>query len=57
MPVNILCEPLLKQIQISDGSTYIYNIYDFEFFTTIAAHKRLNVGIAIQVVEIMTRVA
>jgi hypothetical protein len=35
----------------------MFNVFDFEFFTTVATHRRLNVSIALQVIEIMSRVA
>ena len=32
IPVAILCEPLLKQVQISQYNTTNFNVFDFEFF-------------------------
>ena len=43
IPVAILCEPLLKQLQISQYNATSFNIFDFEFFECIAHHKKLNV--------------
>ena len=37
IPVNILVEPLLRAIQVND-SHYTPNVFDFEFFSTIAKH-------------------
>ena len=43
IPVGILCEPLLKQIQISQYNTTNFNVFDFEFFQCVAYHKKLNI--------------
>ena len=32
IPVGFIVEPLVKQLQIAAGDTYIYNTIDFEFF-------------------------
>jgi len=32
IPVAILCEPLLKQVQISQYHASSFNVFDFEFF-------------------------
>ena len=35
IPINILCEPLLKQIEISQYHATAFNVFDFEFFTSV----------------------
>ena len=54
--MGILCEPLLKQIAIS-GGTADFNIFDFEFFGTVANHKRATVSIGLQIVDTMVQQA
>ena len=48
----ILCEPLLKQIAISQIPDS-FNIFDFEFFGVVANHKRATVAIATQIIDTM----
>ena len=48
----ILCEPLLKQIAISQAPDS-FNIFDFEFFGVVANHKRATVAIATQIIDTM----
>ena len=43
IPLQILCEPLLKQIEISQYNAASFNVFDFEFFTRLAQHKKLNI--------------
>ena len=43
IPVAILCEPLLKQVQISQYHATSFNVFDFEFFQVVAHHKKLNI--------------
>ena len=57
IPVAILCEPLLKQVQISEYHTTSFNVFDFEFFQCVAYHKKLNVQIAVLLMEALTKIA
>ena len=40
---------------MSEGITYKFNIFDFDFFTAIAKHPRLNIKNAIQVLDLMAK--
>lgn len=42
IPVGILIDPLLKIIQTAERQTYNYNVFDFEFFTSLAKHPKLQ---------------
>ena len=52
MPITILCEPLLKQIEIS-GPQYDFNTFDFDFFHIVIIHKRTDISIAIPILDVM----
>ena len=41
IPINILTEPLLKQIEISQYHISSFNVFDFEFFRYIAQNQKL----------------
>lgn len=41
IPLNILVEPLVRQIQVTDNVSYFFNVFDFEFFTYISKNERL----------------
>ena len=41
IPVGTLIEPLVKQLQASQGHTYLPNLFDFEFFVALARHGKL----------------
>ena len=42
IPLGLLVEPLIKQIQVTEGVTFFYKIFDFDFFSYIAKHPKLN---------------
>mmetsp|Transcript_29405 Transcript_29405/g.44464 ORF Transcript_29405/g.44464 Transcript_29405/m.44464 type:complete len:145 (+) Transcript_29405:2109-2543(+) len=73
VPIQILCDPLLKQIQINiekqdfmDGSQnilqpmgekFFLNSTDFEFFMNIATHPKLNSANAVQLLQIVNEIS
>jgi hypothetical protein len=38
IPVSVVVEPLIKQINVSDDTTYQVNNFDFDFFISVARH-------------------
>ena len=40
---------------MSEGISFKFNIFDFDFFTAIARHPRLNIKNAIQVADLMAK--
>jgi hypothetical protein len=54
--VGILLEPLIKQFMESEGTTYKYNTFDFEFFTNIAKHPKLKLNDAIPLMDILAKI-
>ena len=57
IPVAILCEPLLKQVQISQYHATSLNVFDFEFFQVLAYHKKLNVQTSVHLMESLTKIS
>lgn len=56
IPVGILLEPLLKQYMASEGITYKYNTFDFEFFVSIVNHSKLKLQDAIPLLDILAKI-
>jgi hypothetical protein len=56
IPIGILVEPLVNQLQISEGVTYIYNSIDFQFFVCIAKHPKLQVHQAMPLIDILAKI-
>lgn len=52
IPVGILVDPLVKQIQLTESS---YNLVDFRFLSSIAANQRLNIKNGIQILDVLAR--
>ena len=56
IPVGIMVEPYVKQIQYSLGQTYYFNMNDISFLTTIARHPRYNVKEATLTLDILGKI-
>jgi hypothetical protein len=56
IPVGILLEPLIKQFMESEGTTYNYNTFDFEFFTNVAKHPKLKLNDAIPLMDALAKI-
>ena len=57
IPINILCEPLLAQIEVSQYHEAAFNVFDFQFFRFIAQHQRLPVQVAVLLQETLVKIA
>ena len=57
IPISILCEPLLKQVSISQYHASSFNVFDFEFFLTVAKHKKLTLQTALMMTDTLTKIA
>jgi len=42
IPIGLLIEPLIKQIQVTEGVTYFFKVFDFDFFNFLAKHPKLQ---------------
>lgn len=40
--MGLLIDPLVKQIQVTEGVTFFFEIFDFDFFSFLAKHPKLN---------------
>ncbi|EGR31584.1 hypothetical protein IMG5_106360 [Ichthyophthirius multifiliis] len=56
IPFNILLEPLIRQIQVSENITYFYNVIDFEFFNFICQNEKLQFKNAIQILDLLFKI-
>jgi len=55
IPVGILLEPILRQIQVSQ-ERYLLNIYDIEFFNNVLRHPKFNPTLAEQMFQVMSEI-
>jgi hypothetical protein len=56
IPVGIMVEPYVKQIQYNLGKTYYFNMNDISFLTTIARHPRFNVKEAMLALDVLGKI-
>ena len=47
VPIGLLAEPLIKQIQTSLGISFQLKIFDFDFFIYMIDHPKLSVSLGI----------
>jgi hypothetical protein len=57
VPISILCEPLLKQIEISQYHEASFNVFDFEFFNSVANNRKLTLPTALLLMDSLTKIA
>lgn len=55
IPVEIFLEPFAKQLKISEGKTYILNVFDMEFIKAASEHRKLKVRIAIELFDFLAK--
>ncbi|CAD8059186.1 unnamed protein product [Paramecium sonneborni] len=55
IPINLVLENMIKQLQTSEGVTYILNIFDMQFFMIMS---NMNIGIknAIQLLDFLAKI-
>ena len=56
IPVGIMVEPYVKQIQYNLGKTYYFNLNDISFLTTVARHPRYNVKEAMLTLDVLGKI-
>ena len=56
IPVGFVVEPLVNQLQLAEGVSYIYNSVDFQFFVTIAKHPKLQAQQAIPLIDVLAKI-
>ncbi|KRX04789.1 Armadillo-type fold [Pseudocohnilembus persalinus] len=56
IPVEILVEPLIKQIQFQEGQSYMINICDIQFFTLVSQHPKAKLKLSILLVDLLCKI-
>ena len=56
IPVGIMVEPYVKQIQYNLGKTYYFNLNDISFLVTVARHPRYNVKEAMLTLDVLGKI-
>jgi hypothetical protein len=57
VPIGLLAEPLIKQIQTSLGISFQLKIFDFDFFIYMIDHPKLSVSLGIQIFNLFSQIA
>ena len=56
VPLNIIFEPLLKELQVSENILITLNIPDLEFLVMGAKNPKLNIKLSIQLLDILAKI-
>lgn len=56
IPVDIIVEPLIKELQIMEASTSTLNLFDFKLFNYIASHNKLTLKNGIQLLDSLAKI-
>ena len=56
IPIGTLVEPLVKQLHASQGTTYLPNLFDFEFFVALARHGKLQLKHGILLMDLLAKI-
>jgi len=57
IPIGLLIDPLLKQIQMSIGVAYILKVFDFDFFVFLTRHPKCSPAIAAQIFDLLAKLS
>lgn len=55
IPINILLEPLIKQIQVGEKN-YVINVFDMEFLLICAEHAKITIKMVILLFDLLIKV-
>jgi hypothetical protein len=47
IPIDFMLEPLLRQLDSSEGRSYTLNVFDFEFLIELCRHPRMDPSFAL----------
>lgn len=56
IPIGMIVEPVVKQLQLGEGDSYVYNSYDFCFFAKLANHPTLTPTHALYLIDSMAKI-
>jgi hypothetical protein len=54
IPIGLLVDPYIKANQIQDN--FLFQTFDFDFFTFVSKHPKLSIKNAIQVLDLLARI-
>lgn len=57
LPIDTVCEPILKQIEVSEFHQSSFNVFDFEFFRFISSHSQLSPHSGMLLITALSKIA
>lgn len=56
IPISIVIDPLIKQIQLIENESYVNNLFDFDFISSLSTHPKIAGKSAVQFVDMLARI-
>ena len=56
IPLDVILDPLLKQIIEGENKSYFLNTFDIEFFLAVSEHPKLDMKLAFQILDIFNKI-
>mmetsp|Transcript_30215 Transcript_30215/g.29506 ORF Transcript_30215/g.29506 Transcript_30215/m.29506 type:complete len:304 (-) Transcript_30215:876-1787(-) len=56
IPIGLLVEPLIKQVQATENVTYFFKVFDFDFFSFLAKHAKLTIAYALPIADLLAKI-
>lgn len=56
IPINILLDPLVRQIQVKEDKVFDLNVFDIDFIAKCCSHPKMNEKLAIIVLDCLVKV-
>ena len=56
VPIGLVLDPFIKQIQAAEGTTFFFKVFDFDFLAQIAKHPKLPLKNAVEILDMLAKV-
>lgn len=57
LPIDTVCDPILKQLEVSEYHQASFNVFDFEFFDFISSHSQLSLQSGLLLMTALSKIA
>lgn len=56
IPISLLVEPYLNQIMTNEDEPFYFKNFDFEFFTYLCKHPKMNLQMAMSMINLFSKI-
>lgn len=55
VPVGIMADQMVRQVQTCENVTYFFNLFDFQFLKALAVHPKLEAKTAVEILDMLAK--